>query len=87
MELLICNDCGIMDMGIVDHKCEKCRQIERLEREKQELLYKIEELSETSKQWVMDFVGDASNQKNYHYHLGQIAAFTDVKNILNVINK
>ena len=76
-----------MDMGIVNHKCEKCRKIERLEREKQELLYKIEELSETSKQWVMDFVGDASNQKNYHYHLGQIAAFTDVKNILNVINK
>jgi len=87
MELLICNDCGVMDMTLNGDKCDKCRKIEQLELEKQQLVAKIDALQDTSKQWLMNFMGDSTNTKNYHYHLGQIAAFTDIKNILSITNK
>lgn len=83
--MIICKDCSMMFMGIEEDKCEKCLRIQRLEMEQLLLLKKLDEMMETSKKWTMDFVNQPGEQSNYHYHLGQISAFSDIRNIMHIL--
>lgn len=87
MEYYICIDCGMMYTGENELQCGKCERIERLEATNDVLLAKVEQMLDHSKQWVMEFHGDPQNDSNYNYHLGQSVAFTDVKNIINLLHK
>lgn len=81
-KMLICEDCNMMFVGIKEDKCAKCCKVESLEMVQHILDQKLGEMIDNAKKFTSDFMDKPGEQGNYLFHLGQVSALTDVRNLL-----